>query len=233
MFFENAIAGAGFAAIVMVATAAIAGRLLPSPATHSAMQHLAAGMICAVVAAELVPKAMQTGRGMELGLGFVAGFVLMLSAKVVAGRLTGGASSAGMLIAVGLDIAIDGLLIGIAFAIGTDTGGLFVLAFTMEFIAVGLVVGARGEQKPSRSIWTAAILAAPVVPAAAAGQSLLSSMSLGLEAGLMGFAASICLYLVIEELMREAHKVTEHPLANWLFFAGFLGLVLLQMQLTH
>jgi zinc transporter ZupT len=58
-------------------------------------------------------------------------------------------------------------------------------------------------------------------------------MSLGLEAGLMGFAASIWLYLVIEELMREAHKVTEHPLANWLFFAGFLGLVLLQMQLTH
>ena len=46
----------------------------------------------------------------------------------------------------------------------------------------------------------------------------------------MGFSASVCLYLVIEELMREAHAVKEHPVANWLFFAGFLALVLLQMH---
>ena len=37
---------------------------------------------------------------------------------------------------------------------------------------------------------------------------------------------------IIEELMREAHAVKEHPVANWLFFAGFLALVLLEMHIT-
>jgi len=231
VFLENAVVGSALAAAVMVATAAIAGRFLPSPATHSAMQHLAAGVICAVVAGELVPNAMKTGRAVELSVGFLAGLVLMLSAKAIAERLSGERNRAGILIAVGLDVTIDGLLIGVAFALGTATGGLFVLAFTLEFVAVGLVIGAAGERSISRSIGTAAIVAAPVVPAAAVGESLLSPMSLSVEAGLMGFATSICLYLVIEELMREAHAVKEHPLANWLFFSGFLGLLLLQMRI--
>lgn len=236
MFLEHTLVGSGIAAVVMVATAAIAGQRAPSAGTRSAMQHLAAGVICAVVAAELVPAAIETGRTVDLSAGFVAGFVLMLSVKAIAERLMGGRSRAGLLVATGLDVTIDGLLIGVAFAIGTATGGLFVLAFTVEFAAVGLAIGVDagvdGARSLLRSAGTAAILVAPVVPAAVAGQVLLSPMSASFEAGLMGFAISVCLYLVIEELMREAHAVEEHPVANWLFFAGFLGLMLLQMQIA-
>lgn len=233
---EHALVGSGIAAVVMVATAAIAGHRAPGEGTRGAMQHLAAGVICAVVAAELVPEAIETGRAVEVSAGFVAGFVLMLSAKAIAERLTGGRSSSGLLIATGLDVTIDGLLIGVAFAIGTDTGMLLVLAFGLEFAALGLAIGAdvsaAGGRSLFRSVRTAAIVAAPVVPAAAVGQAVLSPMSVPFQAGLMGFATAVLLYLVIEELMREAHSVEEHPLANWLFFAGFLGLLLLQMQIA-
>lgn len=230
MFLDNAIGGAGLAALVMMTTAAIASRIHPTAAVHSAMQHLAAGVICAVVAAELVPQAMETGRPAELSMGFAAGLVLMLTAKALSDRLGGEQRRTGMLIAVGVDVAIDGLLIGVGFAIGAGTGSLFVLAFALEFTAVGLVIGAAPGQSTARSAGIAALISAPVIPAAAAGEWLLSPLSLPLEAALMGFAASVCLYLVIEELMREAHAVKEHPVANWLFFAGFLALVLLQMH---
>ena len=232
MFLDTAIEGAGLAALVMLTSAVIASRAKPSAAVHSAMQHLAAGVICAVVAAELIPEAMETHRPIELSLGFFAGLVLMLSAKAVSDRLGGERRRTGMLIAVGVDVAIDGLLIGVGFAIGTGTGSLFALAFALEFTAVGLVVGAAKGQSTARAAGTAALIAAPVIPAAAAGEWLLSPLSPPLAAALMGFAASVCLYLVIEELMREAHAVKEHPVANWLFFAGFLALVLLEMHIT-
>ena len=113
MFLDTAIEGAGLAALVMVTSAVIASRAKPSAAVHSAMQHLAAGVICAVVAAELIPEAMETHRPIELSLGFFAGLVLMLSAKAVSDRLGGERRRTGMLIAVGVDVAIDGLLIGV------------------------------------------------------------------------------------------------------------------------
>ena len=143
----------------------------------------------------------------------------------------------GLLLASGLDVTIDGLLIGVAFALATATGFLLALAFTLELAAVGLAIGAGGDTSKStsvrRSVTIASMLAAPVVPAAIVGKLMLSPMSQPFEAGLMGFSSAVLLYLVIEELMREAHEVEELPAANWLFFAGFLGLMLLQMQINH
>ena len=237
MDLTDLIIGASIPAITLVVFAGIAGLRAPSAGMRSAMQHLAAGVICAVVAAELVPRAMATQLPIEISLGFVSGLVLMLAAKAIAERLMGGRGRVGLLLASGLDVTIDGLLIGVAFALATATGFLLVLAFTLELAAVGLAIGAGGDaSKPTsvrRSVTIASMLAAPVVPAAIVGKLMLSPMSAPFEAGLMGFSSAVLLYLVIEELMREAHEVEELPAANWLFFAGFLGLVLLQMQINH
>jgi ZIP family zinc transporter len=46
---------------------------------------------------------------------------------------------------------------------------------------------------------------------------------------MLAFAAAVLLYLVTEELLVEAHEVPETPLATAMFFAGFLGLLLLEM----
>lgn len=230
MDLVDTLLGAGMAALALVAAAAVASRRTPSEATRSALQHLAAGVICAVVAAELVPEALKTGRSSYVCAGFVAGLVVMLGAKAVADRLAGPGGRTGLLLATGLDVTIDGLLIGVAFALGPSMGGLLVLAFTLELTAVGLALGAV-ETSFRRSLATASVLAFPVLPAAVVGHVVLSQLSVAFEACLLGFATSVLLYLVVEELMREAHEVEEHWVATLSFFAGFLGLLLLQMQI--
>jgi ZIP family zinc transporter len=45
----------------------------------------------------------------------------------------------------------------------------------------------------------------------------------------LAFAAASFLYLVTEELLKEAHEVREAPWMTALFFAGFIGLLLLDM----
>ena len=232
MHLEITLLGSGIAAAMLIVGAAIAYRWAPGDRTRSALQHLAAGVICAVTAAELVPEALKTARGLDFSVGFVAGVALMLVAKALGERLSGENSRGGFLVATGLDVSIDGLLIGVAFSIGTDTGGLLVLAFTLELAALGLALGATGTRSLRHSVGTAALLALPVLPAAVVGQLVVSQLPIAFRAGLVGFATAVLLYLVIEELMSEAHEVEERPLATSLFFAGFLGLVLLQMQIT-
>ena len=92
-----------------------------------------------------------------------------LVAKALGERLSGENSRGGFLVATGLDVSIDGLLIGVAFSIGTDTGGLLVLAFTLELAALGLALGASGTRSLRHSVGTAALLALPVLPAAVVG----------------------------------------------------------------
>ena len=48
--------------------------------------------------------------------------------------------SAGQLVAVGLDILIDGLLVGIAFAAGGREGLLLTAALSLELLSLGLAV---------------------------------------------------------------------------------------------
>ena len=41
-------------------------------------------------------------------------------------------------------------------------------------------------------------------------------------AGLLGFGVAALLYLVVEELIVEAHESKDSPLATVMFFAGFI-----------
>ena len=51
--------------------------------------------------------------------------------------------------------------------------------------------------------------------------------TLGDYDGVLAFGAAALLYLVVEELLVEAHEQAETPLLAVLFFAGFLGIYLL------
>ena len=150
----------------------------------------------------------------------------------------GSRGNTGFLLATGLDVTVDGALIGFAFAIGTSVGGLLVLAFILELLALGLAVGGRSGKLSRKAgigavLRTACGLALPVIPAAAAGYLLLASAGEGLRQGLMGFAVAVMLYLVTEELLKEAHKTKEKPVATAAFFGGFLVLVLLELAILN
>lgn len=46
-------------------------------------------------------------------------------------------------------------------------------------------------------------------------------------AGVLAFGTAALLYLVVEELLVEAHEETETPILSAMFFLGFLGLYIL------
>ena len=82
----------------------------------------------------------------------------------------------------------------------------------------------------ARTLLTVAGLSALVVLGALLGGSLLSGLTgLALEL-VLSFGAAALMYLVIEELLTEAHEVKETPLITASFFAGFVALYLLELS---
>ena len=47
---------------------------------------------------------------------------------------------------------------------------------------------------------------------------------------MLSFGAAALMYLVVEELLTEAHEVQETPLITVAFFAGFVSLYLLELM---
>jgi zinc transporter, ZIP family len=97
----------------------------PGPKLGSAIQHFAAGMVFAAGAIELLPDVVSKHAPVATILGFSAGIALMLVIRRVTesaaprGKVQG-QSSIGLIAAVGVDIVIDGLLIGIGFVAGAS-----------------------------------------------------------------------------------------------------------------
>lgn len=209
----------------------------PGERARSVIQHFAAGVVLAAVAGELLPEMTKEHRPLGVVIGFILGVGLMLSVKLFTDRialLSGGATTgkAGLLVAVGIDVFVDGLLIGVGFAAGARVGTLLVIALTLELLFLGLSVAsslAASGWARSRSLLSVAGLSGLVVAGSLVGVTVLGGLSgLSLEI-VLSFGAAALMYLVVEELLTEAHEVQETPLITAAFFAGFVALYLIEL----
>ena len=143
-----------------------------------------------------------------------------------------GEASRGMLVAVGIDIALDGVLLGVAFAAGEKEGLLLTLALSVEILSLGLAIAAslldRGASR-SRSVVTVVGLAVLMMPGAIAGDTVLHNAPRGIMTAVLAFGCAALLFLVTEELLVEAHEVPETAGTTTMFFAGFLLFLVLGM----
>lgn len=199
----------------------------PGKRLVSAMQHLAAGVVFAAAATEILPTVMHAGAILETLLGGVIGVALMLTLKVVEGHVGG---RVGMLVAVGLDILIDGLVLGLAFVTDAKAGLLLTLALTLEVLFLGMTVSREiADQQTSKSkavlATTGIALLLPLGTILASPASLLPP---DIIAGLLSAGLMALLYLVTEELLTDAHEQPDTPLVTAMFFVGFLGLMLIE-----
>lgn len=241
---------ARYALIPVAATAlgaAVAAVRPPGPRLRSAIQHFAAGVVFSVVAVELLPDVTRVHDPFEIGWTFAAGVALMLGLRWLTERRAvvpdasppGGAdpeaerlagASPGQLVAVGLDVLIDGLLVGIAFAAGAKEGILLTLALSLELLALGLAVASTLGPGPRwRTVLIPTALSLLLVVGAVAGETVLRGASAHTLAGVLSFGAAALLYLVTEELLVEAHEAGETTGGTAMFFAGFLLFLLLGM----
>ncbi|WP_135230442.1 ZIP family metal transporter [Deinococcus fonticola] len=228
------------AATIMGGT--IAAYRVPGEHLRSFLQHFAAGVVLAAVAGELLPAITKGHQPLGVVIGFTIGVLTMLGVKQLAGHLESRAErqaeatqggNTSLLAVVGIDVLIDGLLIGVGFAAGERVGLLLVIALTLEllFLGISLAASLGNAQTPRRqTILSIVGLSLLVVLGALIGGTLLSGLSgMALEI-VLSFGAAALMYLVVEELLTEAHEVRETPLTTGAFFAGFVALYLLELM---
>ncbi|HKP75723.1 MAG TPA: transporter [Longimicrobiaceae bacterium] len=220
--------------VVMTAIgAALAALRPPGAQLRSAVQHFAAGVVFSVVAVELLPDVARTHEYTEVAGGFAAGVVLMLVLRRFTEKPESSGSPVTMLAAVSVDLLIDGILVGIAFAAGEKEGILLSVALGLELLSLGLALSfdlARaGLSRLRAAVVPVALAAGALLAGTFAGVLLLVDASPHLLATVLSFGCAALLFLVTEELLVEAHEVPESTATTAMFFAGFLLFLLLGM----
>ncbi|WP_188944973.1 ZIP family metal transporter [Nakamurella endophytica] len=238
--------------VVAAGAGAFAGALRrPSPKFTSGVQHLAAGVVFAAVATEVLPELKAQGHLWATAVGFSAGVAVLLMLAAYTRRLeattaapeTTGDSPAqstaaaptarlpvGLLVAVGIDLLLDGLLVGLGVTLGSNQGLILTVALTLEILFLGLAVCAELLElgiARFRAASVAASLALATALGAIGGAAVLGDASPTVLAAVLAFGAAALLYLVVEELIVEAHEQPDTPVLSALFFLGFIALFLL------
>lgn len=200
----------------------------------------AAGVVFSVVSVELLPEVMRRSLIGYIVIGFVIGVGTMFGVRRLTESMGMGKSTpspgggqptnsednpTALIVAVGVDFLLDGLLLGIGFAAGAKIGLLLALAETAEQFSVGLAL--VGELKQAgiasrRAVLTATGLALLVFVTAVAGATVLSRMPDRLFEAVLSFGLASLLFLVTEELLAEAYEEPRTARATAMFFAGFL-----------
>lgn len=208
------------------------------PKVRSAVQHFAAGVVVAAVAGEVLPDLRADGHLVVAVLSFAAGVVFLLgldhwAERLVAGKESpttqGGSAVAivpiALVVTVGVDLLIDGLLVGLGVTLGTSEGLILTAALTLEILFLSLAVTAElRERGASRrlSAGLPSVLGLLTAVGAISGAALLGDASTAVLAGVLAFGAAALLYLVTEELLVEAHETEDIPVLAAMFFVGFI-----------
>jgi len=210
----------------------------PSPSIRSGVLHLAAGIVFSVVGVELLPDVLHRHAPLEAVIGFTLGIVLMFSVKEWTRRLSSsrhasaGKLPMGLIVGIGIDILIDGLLLGIGFAVGAKQGTLLAFALAAEFVSLGLAtateLGQAGMAKNKAMMFITG-LALLVIIGGFIGGVFLPGLASNLMELVLSFGVAALLFLVTEELLNEAHEQPETPLLTSMFFVGFLIFMVLGM----
>ncbi len=221
--------------LIPVAAATLGGVIAawrtPGARLISYVQHFAAGVVVAAAAGELLPNVVHEKSLWAVVIGGGLGVLVMLAVKELAKKAEGYIS---LIATVGVDVLIDGLIIGIGFAAGAKEGILLTIALTIELLFLSLSVAAMLSQaKASRGkvIATTFGIALLLPLGAVIGVVLLAGLSGSTLAGFFAFGLVALLYLVTEELLVEAHEIPDTPLTTATFFVGFLLLIIIEETL--
>jgi len=226
---------ASLPAIAVLVGALIALVRQPGAGLRSAIQHFAAGTVFSVLAVELLPDLMHRRMPWPTFIGFTLGVAFMLALKWFGDKNTAEnapRSPKGLITAMGVDMTLDGALIGLSFAAGEKQGLLLTVGLVLEVLFLGVSCGTSlraAGQSAMKIGGTAAILGIALLAGAGMGSIALSTVSPVYVDALLAFGVAALLYLVTEELLVEAHEERETPVQAAMFFLGFIVLFIIDM----
>ena len=229
----------GFVAVPVgtsIAGSVVAANKPAGPKVRSIVQHVAAGLVFAAASLELLPDLVREHSKTGTVIGFVAGVTFML----LLGRLAdhyeevGGQGAAiGVITLIAVDVLLDGILMGVAFSETARQGQILTIALTFELAFLGLSVASAMQTAGStkrRIIGVTGAIAVALPIGALLGAGPLSALPVTPFAAVLAFGTVALLYLVTEELLSEAHETKDTPIATAVFFAGFLGILLISLS---
>ena len=211
----------------------------PNGNIRSLILHFAAGVVFSVVAVELLPDIVKEHKPLQVIVGFTLGLITMLAIKKITevkeqgtGIIITGKLPMSLLVAIGVDIFIDGLLLGIGFSAGNKEGMLLAVALAVELLSLGMATATElGDNQLSRqkSVKVILLLSLVFFISAVLGATLLHNLSESAMEIVLSFGLSALLFLVTEELLTEAHEEKETVWHTSAFFAGFLLFLIVGM----
>lgn len=216
----------GYAAIgggAVLAGAAASTRAHLAPRARSLVHHAAAGTVLAGLVVDVFAKLLQRPHELAFtAIGMVAGFAAMLALRAFS-RSEGEVSVGSLVPTVATDILVDGVLIGISAAIGSGTGLLFAIALAPEMSLLGLTAGQSLARRwrARRIVLAGGLIGATITGAGALGWAL-AQTDAAVTTAVLGLGASVIVYLVVEELLREVHETDTGPIEVAVLFAFFL-----------
>lgn len=206
---------------------------------RSLILHFAAGVVFSVVGVEILPDVVKNHLPVMTIIGFTLGFLAMIGVrKLSEGKEKDKAVSAGsavpwgLLTGIGVDIVIDGLLLGIGFAAGNTEGILLAIALSVELLSLGMATATElGDNQigKKKSFALIAGLSLAFFSSAVLGATILNNVSHKVMDIVLSFGLAALLFLVTEELLIEAHEEKETVWHTAAFFGGFLAFVILGM----
>lgn len=211
----------------------------PSNTWHSIIQHFSAGVVFAVVAVDMLPEISKSHQALQVSIGFSLGVILMLIIRAYAEKIEDQQADnkqvglpIAMLGAVGVDVLVDGFLIGVSFAANEQAGQFLTIALGLEMFSLGLALSISLAQSAISRMNTMLIiigLAATVVTSAVASHFVIHYLPANSIPFLLAFGLAALLYLVTEELLHEAHQLPDNAYITATFFIGFLIFLVLSM----
>ncbi len=191
--------------------------------------HAAAGIVLAVVAVELVPRALDGLSGWWLAGAFgVGGVAYVLVQELVARLQASPADDGGLRLwmvyaAVATDLLTDGLLIGAGSAVSIGLGLTLSAAQVMADVPEGYAVIAnlreRGVGRPQRRLLSAAFFV-PVLVAATVAFLLLRGQDPRWQLTALMLGAGLLVTAAVEDMVGEAHESGEDERRSLLALTG-------------
>ena len=205
--------------------------LQPSNILLNRALHVAAGIIIAVIAIEVMPEALQATSAWFLAIAFLAGGAayLLLEAAIERWqrRQSRGAGAAAWMVyvAVATDLVGDGLLIGAGSAVSSQLALVLALGQVLADVPEGFAVIANFRNKGvnrTKRILLSASFAIPVTGAAIVAFFALQGQGEAVKMSALVFVAGLYALAAVEDMLREAHETVED--SRWSavsFLAGF------------
>lgn len=195
----------------------------------SGVQHFAGGVVIAALAGEVLPDLRKDAHLPVVLIAFAAGVALLMAlesyGRRVEARTDASAVPIGLVATVGIDLLIDGVLVGVGATLGSRQALILTIALTLEILFLALSVSAELSSRGA-STRTAALvpslLGLLTAVGAIGGAATFGHASTAIQAAVLAFGAAALLYLVTEELLVEAHETRDTPILTASFFLGFI-----------